>query len=60
MKKQIPDINLVRSAWRRVKENIRDLIARDLQPKKDVKAGGGVKGGSKIGGTGTTRTRGSH
>jgi hypothetical protein len=36
------------------------MIARDLQPKKDVKAGGGVKGGSKIGGTGTTGTRGSH
>ena len=60
MKKQIPDINLVRSAWRRVKENIRDMIARDLQPKKDVKGGGGVKGESKTGGTGTTGTRGSH
>ena len=59
MKKQIPDINLVRSAWRRVKENIRDMIARDLQPKKDMK-GGGVKGESKTGGTGTTGTRGSH
>jgi hypothetical protein len=60
VKKQIPDINLVRSAWRRVKENIRDMIARDLQPKKDVKGGGGVKGESKTGGTGTTGTRGSH
>jgi hypothetical protein len=60
MKKQIPDINLVRSAWRRVKENIRDMIARDLQPKKDVKGGGGVRGESKTGGTGTTGTRGSH
>ena len=60
MKKQIPDINLVRSAWRRVKENIRDMIARDLQPKKDVKGGGGVKGESKTGGTGTTGTRGGH
>ena len=60
MKKQIPDINLVRSVWRRVKENIRDMIARDLQPKKDVKGGGGVKGESKTGGTGTTGTRGSH
>ena len=59
MKKQIPDINLVRSAWRRVKENIRDMIARDLQPKKDMKGGGGVKGESKTGGTGTTGTRGS-
>ena len=60
MRKQIPDINLVRSAWRRVKENIRDMIARDLQPKKDMKGGGGVKGESKTGGTGTTGTRGSH
>ena len=60
MKKQIPDINLVRSAWRRVKENIRDMIARDLQPKKDMKGSGGVKGESKTGGTGTTGTRGSH
>ena len=60
MRKQIPDINLVRSAWRRVKENIRDMIARDLQPKKDLKGGGGVKGESKTGGTGTTGTRGSH
>lgn len=60
MKKQIPDINLVRSAWRRVKENIRDMIARDLQPKKDVKGGGGVRGESKIGGTGITGTTGSH
>ena len=60
MKKQIPDINLVRSAWRRVKEDIRDMIARDLEPKKDVKGGGGVKGESKTGGTGTTGTKGSH
>jgi len=60
VKKQIPDINLVRSVWRRVKENIRDMIARDLQPKKDVKGGGGVRGESKAGGTGTTGTRGGH
>lgn len=60
MKKPIPDINLVRSAWRRVKQNVRDMIARDLQPKKDVKGGGAVRGESKAGGTGTTGTRGSH
>jgi hypothetical protein len=36
------------------------MIARDLQPKKDMKGGGGVKGESKTGGTGTTGTRGSH
>jgi hypothetical protein len=36
------------------------MIARDLQPKKEVKGGGGVKGESKTGGTGTTGIRGSH
>jgi hypothetical protein len=36
------------------------MIARDLQPKKDVKGGGGVKGESKTGGLYTTDTRGSH
>jgi hypothetical protein len=30
------------------------MIARDLQPKKDMRGGGGVKGESKTGGTGTT------
>ena len=60
MKMQIPNINMVRSAWRRVKEDIREMIARDLQPKTDVKGGGGVRGESKTGGTGTTGSRGSH
>jgi len=36
------------------------MIARDLQPKTDVKGGGGVRGESKKGGTGTTGSRGSH
>jgi len=36
------------------------MIARDLQPKKEVKGGGAVRGESKAGGTGTTGTRGSH
>jgi len=59
MKTQIPNINRVRSAWRRVKEDIKDAIIRDLNPVKDVKGGGGVEGKSKStkGGTGTT---GSH
>ncbi len=43
MKTQIPNINRVRSAWRRVKEDIKDAIIRDLKPVKDVK-GGGVTG----------------
>ncbi len=57
MKTQIPNINAVRSAWRRVKKDIKEAIIRDLKPVKDVKGGGGVKGESKptTGGTGTTR-----
>jgi len=59
MKTQIPNINVVRSAWRRVKKNIKDAIIRDLKPVKDVKGGGGVKGESKPttveNTTGTTR-----
>ncbi len=47
MKTQIPNINMVRSAWRRVKKNIKDAIIRDLKPAKDVKGGGGVTGESK-------------
>ena len=59
MKKQIPNIDVVRSAWRRVKKDIKDAIIRDLKPVKEVKGGGGVGGKSKstTGGTGTT---GSH
>jgi hypothetical protein len=37
MKTQIPNINMVRSAWRRVKKDIKDAIIRDLKPVKDVK-----------------------
>jgi hypothetical protein len=59
MKKQIPNINMVRSAWRRVKKDIKDAIIRDLKPVKDLKGGGGVTGESKSttgeGSTGTTR-----
>jgi hypothetical protein len=59
MKTQIPNINMVRSAWRRVKKNIKDAIIRDLKPVKDVK--GGVAGESKpTTGEGTTRTTGDH
>jgi hypothetical protein len=59
MKTQIPNIDVVRSAWRRVKKDIKDAIIRDLKPIKDVKGGGGFEGKSKStkGGTGTT---GSH
>jgi hypothetical protein len=47
MKTQIPNINMVRSAWRRVKKDIKDAIINDLKPVKDVKGGGGVAGESK-------------
>jgi hypothetical protein len=64
MKTQIPNINMVRSAWRRVKKNIKDAIIRDLKPAKDVKGGsggGGVADESKpTTGEGTTRTTGDH
>ena len=62
MKTQIPNINVVRSAWRRVKKNIKDAIIRDLKRVRDVKCGGGVTGESKptTGGTGTTGTTGDH
>ena len=63
MKTQIPNINMVRSAWRRAKKDIKDAIIRDLKPVKDVKGGGGsVMGKSKptTGGTGTTSSTGSH
>jgi hypothetical protein len=61
MKKHIPNINMVRSAWRRVKKDIKDAIIRDLKPVKDVKGGGGVKGESRPAtGEGTTRTTGDH
>ena len=46
MKTQMPNINMVRFAWRRVKKDIKDAIIRDLKPVKDVK-GGGVTGESK-------------
>ena len=36
------NINVVRSVWRRTKKG--HIQARDLQPQKDVKGGGGVAG----------------
>jgi len=47
MKARIPNINVVRSAWRRVKRDIKDAIIRDLKPVKDVKGGAGIAGKSK-------------
>jgi len=59
MKTQIPNIDVVRSAWRRVKKDIKDAIIRDLKPVKDVKGGGGFEGKSKST-KGSTGTTGSH
>jgi len=49
------NINVIRSAWRRIKK---DIKVRDLKPLTDVKGGGGVKSESKstTDGTGTTGT----
>ena len=57
MEDRSPNIDVVRSVWRRVKKaKIRDLGIRDLEPVKDVKGGAGVTGKPKsfTGGTGTT------
>jgi len=55
MNTKIPNIEVIRSLWRRVKKDIKDAIIRDLKPVKDVKGGGGLTGESKpiTGGTGT-------
>jgi hypothetical protein len=38
------NINVIRSAWRRMKKG--HIKVRDLQPQKDVKGGGDVTGNS--------------
>jgi len=55
MNTKIPNIEVIRSLWRRVKKGIK---VRDLKPVKDVKGGAGLKGESKpiTGGTGTADT----
>jgi hypothetical protein len=49
----MPNIEVIRSVWRRIRKPIR---VPDLKPIKDVKGGGGVAGKSKpiTGGTDTT------
>jgi hypothetical protein len=42
MKTQIPNIDVIRSAWGRVKRNIKEAIIRDLKPVKTVKGGCGA------------------
>jgi len=53
-----PNVNMVRSVWRRLKNDLKEAIIRDLQPRKEVK-GGGFKGASKST-VGSTRTRRGH
>jgi hypothetical protein len=55
-----PNINVIRSVWRRMKKG--HIEVRDLQPRKDVKGGGGITGKSEptTGGRGSTGTTGSH
>jgi hypothetical protein len=60
MKTQIPNINMVRSAWRRVKKNIKDAIIRDLKPVKDVKGGSVTSKSKPTTREGTKRTTGDH
>lgn len=61
MKRQIPNIDIVRSAWRRVKKDIKEAIIRDLKPVKDVKGGRRVSGESRpTRGEGTRGTTGGH
>ena len=52
-----PNVNVVRSVWRRLKNDLKEAIIRDLQPRKDVKGGGGVRDESKpnVGGKGIRR-----
>ena len=52
---------MVRSAWRRVKKDIKEAIIRDLKPVKDVKGGRRVAGESKpITAEGTKGTTSGH
>jgi hypothetical protein len=55
MNTKIPNIEMIRFLWRRVRKNIK---VRDLKPVKDVKGGGALAGESKpiTHGTGTTDT----
>jgi hypothetical protein len=56
MNEETPNIEVIRSVWRRVKKPIK---IPDLKPVKDVKGGGGVASKSKPT-TGTAGTPGSH
>jgi hypothetical protein len=51
------NVSMIQSVWRRLKKNLKEAIIRDLQPREDVKGGGGVKDQSKSNtrGSGTTR-----
>ena len=40
MNTKIPNLEVIRSVWCRLKKDIKDAIIRDLKPVKDVKGGG--------------------
>jgi hypothetical protein len=60
MNTKIPNIEVIRSLWRRVwRPRVKkDIKVRDLKPVKDAKGGGGLTGASKpiTGDTGITDT----
>jgi len=61
MEQQNQNIYVIQSVWRRLKKG--HIKVRDLQPKEDVKGGGGgVTGNSKpnTGGAGSTGDHSSH
>lgn len=53
---------MVRSAWRRIKKDIKEAIIRDLNPVKDVKGGAGTRRDEpkSTTGEGTRDARGGH
>jgi len=57
MEEQTPNIHVVQSVWRRIKK----AKFRDMEPRKDVKGGGGIADTSKptTDGSGSTKSRGN-
>jgi len=47
MEPQSKNVYVVRSVWRRLKKGHMIKIGRDLEPRKDVKGGGGVSSTAK-------------
>jgi hypothetical protein len=47
MEPQPKNVYVIRSVWRRLKKGHIIKIGRDLEPRKDIKGGGGVGAASK-------------